>query len=242
MPELKLNPKHQNTLNDFSVSLQKIYRENLLSIVLYGSASSGEFVKDQSNLNILVVLKDAGLGRLKLATTVINEWRFRFIHPLFLSEEYIRASLDVFPIEFLDMQENYMVLTGKDVLKDLFVDTKYLRFQCEHELKAKIISLRQVYLRQVRNKAAMEGVLFKSFISVAHILRNIIRLKVKAPSYLKEDLLKDIALEFSINVVVWEKILAARNKEIKLGYADVEAFFLNFVQDLEKIAEIVDRF
>jgi len=34
-----------------------------------------------------------------------------------MTEEYIAKSKDVFPIEFLDMQENYAVIYGKDVLK-----------------------------------------------------------------------------------------------------------------------------
>ncbi len=47
--------------------------------------------------------------------------------PLFLTEEQINSSTDIFPIEFLDMQENYTVIYGKDVLRDISVDIKNLQ-------------------------------------------------------------------------------------------------------------------
>lgn len=105
MKELKINKKLQVTLNDFVKGLQKICADNLISVLLYGSGSSGEFTDKHSNLNLLVVLKDASLGNLKPVSGLVNKWRFRLIHPLFFTEEYIRNSIDVFPIEFLDMKD-----------------------------------------------------------------------------------------------------------------------------------------
>jgi predicted nucleotidyltransferase len=241
MPESELKNKLQETLNDFVQNLQNIYKDNFISAVLYGSASSGEFIEKRSNLNLLVILKNADLGNLKKASSLINKWRFRLINPLFFSEEYIRSSTDVFPIEFLDMKENYRVLTGRDILKDISIDTKNLRFQCEQELKVKLIALRQFYLRKSEDKPGLCVFLFKSFTSVMHILRNILRIKGKAPPYLKQDIIKSIALEFQIDVGSWEKILAAKNKQIKLGFNELKQLFINFVKDLEKIINFVDR-
>lgn len=241
MPELKLEQKFQNILNDFIQGLQKIYKDGLISVILYGSAASGEFINRYSNLNLLVVLKNTNLENLKIASNLINKWKFGAIQPLFFTQDYIRNSSDVFPIEFLDMKENYAVLAGHDVLKDIHIDTNNLRFQCEQELKVKLISLRHLFLRRYKDKTILKNLLFKSFTSVMHILRNVVRLKGKQPPYLKEDILKEVALGFQINEEVWRKILAAKNKQIKLSGREIERLFISFTEELEKIIDIVDN-
>jgi len=239
MRELKISDKLKNSLQNFNNTLKDIYREELISIILYGSAASGEFVDKHSNLNALVILKNTDLGILKRASYIIN--KFTMINPLFLTENYINSSTDIFPIEFLDMQENYLVLYGKDVLQNINVNTGNLRFQCEQELKAKLINLKQLYLRINQDKLALRNLLFKSFTSVLHILRNVLRLKGKNAPYLKQDILKELKSEFQIDINIWEKILAAKTKQIKLKSKDTEELFIKFVRELEIIVEIVDR-
>ena len=239
MEELKIPDKLKNSLKDFVQSLKGIYPQDLISLVLYGSAASGEFVDRHSNLNVLAVLTNTDLENLSKASLIIN--KFRIINPLFLSENYISSSTDIFPIEFLDMQENYFVLYGKDILKDIHIDTRNLRFQCEQELKAKLINLKQGYLRIRKDKFALRNLLSKSFTSILHILRNVLRLKGKKPPYRKQDILKELALEFQIDMSVWGKISAAKIKQVKLSGKDIENLFINFVKELEKIVDIVDK-
>ncbi|MCX5704323.1 MAG: hypothetical protein NT066_07555 [Candidatus Omnitrophica bacterium] len=239
MEELKISDKLKNSLQNFNKTLKDIYQKELISLILYGSAASGEFVAKHSNLNALVILRNTDLGILKRASGIIN--KFGMINPLFLTENYINSSTDIFPIEFLDMQENYLVLYGKDVLKNINVNTGNLRFQCEQELKAKLINLKQLYLRINRDNVALRNLLFKSFTSVLHILRNVLRLKGKKPPYLKQDILKELKSEFQIDIAIWEKILAAKTMKIKLKTKDTEELFIKFVRELEIIVEIVDR-
>lgn len=240
MQELKLDKRIKDILEIYSQKLQGIFKDNLISVILYGSASSGEFVDKHSNLNLLVVLKNTDLTNLKGVSGLIRKFRFRMIKPLFFTEDYIINSTDTFPIEFMDMQENYAVLYGRDVLENINIDMKNLKFQCEQELKAKLIHLRQRYLMLNKDATGLKDLLFKSFTSVIHILRSTLKLKGRQPPYLKANVLKEIALEFKINADVWEKILAAKNRQIKLRPQDIEPLFFDFVRDLEKITEAVD--
>jgi len=240
MEELRLPNKLKESIQDFIQGLKGIYQDGLISVILYGSAASGEFIDKHSNLNLLVVLNGTDLENLKRASRLIN--KFGMIKPLFFTESYINNSTDIFPIEFLDMQENYFVLYGRDVLKDINIDISNLRFQCEQELKVKLITLRNLYLTINKDKVALRGLLFKSSTSILHILRNVLRLKGKRPPYKKEDILKELALEFHFDLEAWEKILAAKNKQIKLNHKDIEELFVNFIRELEKIIDTVDRF
>ncbi|MCX5694645.1 MAG: hypothetical protein NT014_05960 [Candidatus Omnitrophica bacterium] len=236
MNNLKLSPKLSCEISSFIFSLKEIYGEGLLSVILYGSAASGEFVFSHSNVNILVVLKSTELSYLKPASKVIK--RFKRLMPLFLSKEYILSSCDVFPIEFLDLQENYKVLEGNDILKEIHVDMKNLRFQCEQELKVKSLSLKQIYLNSYPQD--LKGPLLKSFTGILHVLRNVLRLKGIQPHYQKDALIKQVAQNFKIDTVSWEKILAAKSNKIKLSKTQTEELFLVLVDNLDKITQDVD--
>lgn len=240
MQELKLPQKYKDVLNDFIEKLKSIYREGLVSVILYGSAASGEYSAKVSNINLLVILTDTSLENLSKASKFIMRSRFKDLEPLFFTEDYIRRSLDVFPIEFLDMRENYSVLYGNNILKNLKIDIKNLRFQCEQELKSKLINIKNSYLRN-KNRYALRSLLFQSFTSIMHILRNLVRLKVKSPSYAKKDVLSDVAREFKFDTANLNKILEAKIKNSKLNYKDTQLLFSSLARDLEKIIDIVDH-
>lgn len=242
MNQPNLAPKIKNLLDNFIKQLKGIYENELVSIILYGSAASGEFVDRHSDLNLLIVLEDADLPVLAKASGLLNRRNFKPIRPLFFTEEYIRNSSDVFPIEFFDMKENYCVLWGKDVLEDISIDAKNLRFQCEQELKGKLLNLRQLYLRHNKDKMLLKNILFKSFTSILHILRNVIRIKAKHAPYLKQDIIRDIASEFKINSGIWAQILSGRTKQIRISSVEIDKLFVNFTRDLQKITNAVDNF
>jgi len=239
MQELSLPQKIKKICTDFTERLKDIYADDLISVILYGSAASGEFIDKHSNLNLLVILKDTDLGNLKKSSSLIN--KFSKVSALFLTESYVLCSIDIFPIEFLDMQENYFVLYGKDILKEINIDTRNLRFQCEQELKVRLINLRQLYLSINKDTVALRNLLFKSFTSILHISRNVLRLKGKKPAYKKEEILKEMAREFRIDKDVWGRILKARALEIKLSNKDIEQLFINFTREVENIVDIVDK-
>ena len=237
MKNLRLPSKLGQEIAAFIQSLKEIYQEDLLSVILYGSGASGEFVTNHSNLNILVILKSTELLFLKQASRIVK--RFKNLAPLFLTKEYIFSSCDTFPIEFLDMQENYVVFYGQDVLKEIHVDLKNLGFQCEQELKAKLLNLKQLYLSLNSQPANLKKPLFKAFTSILHILRNVLRLKGIQPPYLKEDLLKELAAYFKIDIALWEKILAAKLKKIRITKTEIEELFSVLVDNLEKIVDVL---
>lgn len=240
MEKINLPQKYNNIVELFVQAARDIYKEGLISVILYGSAASGEFAGRRSNINLLVILDNTALENLVKISKVMLGRKFKILSPLFFTEDYIRSSTDVFPIEFLDMRENYSVIYGKDVLKDLEVEIRNLRFQCEQELKAKVINIKRNYLA-TRNKEALKGLLFKSFNSSLHILRNLIRLKSKAPPYLKEEILKGLEREFNVDTGGLNRILQAKNKNLKLSHKEIEALFFVFVRELDKIIGITDR-
>ena len=242
MQELKLPRALKKNVYEFAKELKQLYHNDLISIVLYGSAVSGEFIETHSNVNLLAVLKNTDLSTLETARKLINKRSNRRIEPLFLSYGYLLNSSSVFPIEFLDMKENYICLYGADVFKEIKIDLKNLRFQCEQELKSKSILLKQQYLKiNGKDRTALANLLFRGLTSILHILRNLIRLKGKEPSYNKEDVLKQAAIELGMESEVFFKILQAKKNRAALKAFDFRDLLNDFALELDKVTKIADE-
>jgi len=241
MERVGLPQKIRKILDDFVQTLRGVYGEEIVSVILYGSLASGEYADRYSNVNLAVVLTDTSLNNLAKISHAINDKRFRAINPVFFTESYIKRSTDVFPIEFLDMKENHIVLYGRDVLEGLQIEMKNLRFQCEQELKSKLLNIKRHYM-STRGKAALRQLLFRQFTSSLHILRNLIRLKGLTPPYSKQDLLKIVSQEFHIDAGNLNKILEAKNSNLKLSHKEIDELFFAFVAALEEITGKIDRF
>ena len=237
--DLRLPEKNKKILSAFLENLHNAYKDDLISVTLYGSAASGEFNATHSNVNLVIVLRDASLQALAKIVPTLSKGKFNFLNAVFFTEDYITNSADVFPIEFLDIKENHKILHGKDIFKDLTIDIKNLRFQCEQELKSKIINMKRACLANINNRD-LDKLLVKFFTSSLHILRNISRLKGGQSVYNKEDILKKIASEFNIDISNMKKILDAKNQGKRLSRKIAFELFGSFVSDLEKIADSVD--
>ena len=77
-----------------------LFGDDLVSIILYGSAAGRDYRPGKSDINFMIVLSEEGIERLDLAFKVVETWQKRKVAiPLFLTELYVESSLDVFPIE-----------------------------------------------------------------------------------------------------------------------------------------------
>lgn len=164
-------------LQEFASEARELYGEELIAVFLYGSAVSGGHVPGRSDLNVGIVLRHLSPSFLRKATPRIRRWHRRGIAtPLFLDPDFLRSSQDVFPIEFLDMQEHHRVLFGPDLLADLSIDRANLRLQCEQEVKGKLLRLRQTYVESSASPAALEQVLMAAVSSGVVLARTLLRL------------------------------------------------------------------
>lgn len=143
-------------LKELVTKLERAYHDRLVSVILYGPASStGEHSKF-SELNVLCVVKEIGVRELGEGEPVLGWWRGQgHPAPLLLSEEEVHNSADSFPVEFRDMQDRRKVLFGVDVIADLHVDMRYYRAQVEHDLRSKLFRLRTQAARILSDPVAL---------------------------------------------------------------------------------------
>ena len=151
--------------------LSQAYGHDLRSVVLYGSAAAGDFHQKHSDLNILCVLRDVGVESLQKAEQTAHWWRsFGNPAPLLWAENELACATDAFPVEFLDLREQHRVLHGEDLVAGLTIDPAFHRVQVEHELRTKLLALRQRYLGIYRDQKMVLKLMVDALPSFVHIV------------------------------------------------------------------------
>ena len=153
-----------------------------VSAYLTGSVLTQGFDPRHSHINLLVVARALDLDTLtRLTAALPPPGKAPQVEPLFLTKRQIENSLDVFPIEWLEIVERHLRLEGDDVVAGLQVSRQYLRLQCEHELRGKHIQLRHAYLRVHDRPADLLAALRASASSFATLFRTLLRLRGETP-------------------------------------------------------------
>ena len=231
----------KETFPDFITDCKEVFGDDLISIMLYGSATGSDYRPGKSDINFMIVLSEEGIERLNRAFEILKKWRKRNVAiPLFLTENYVKTSMDVFPIEYLNFQRNYKPVYGKDILKDLSFDPEFVRLQCEREIKGKLLLLREAYLETSGKGRALKEVISQStraFIAIFEAL-----LHVKGLELPKENLeiIRTTARAFDIDSSVFEKLLDVKKDKVKLSNEDMRRLFQAYLTEVRKLSKLVD--
>ena len=151
---------------------------DFVAAYLTGSVLTQGFDPKHSHINLLVVMRSLDGPRLDtMARSLPVQRKPPLVEPLFLTRRQIEGSLDSFPVEWLEIQERHLRLEGDDVFGGLEVPRRYLRLQCEHELRGKHIQLRQTYLLHRADGAALARTLRASASGFATLFRTLLRLR-----------------------------------------------------------------
>src|SRR5258708_20201421 len=122
-------------LNELVTRLKEAYGDALHSVILYGSGAATDHHKDFSDLNVLAVLRQVGLDELRNGQKAVEWWiKQKQPAPLLISLEELDEYDEVFPIEFLDIQQARRMLYGPDLIAAMQVDKSNHPSHLEHEL------------------------------------------------------------------------------------------------------------
>jgi hypothetical protein len=126
-----------------------------------------------SDINVFCVLRQLTPRELGDGESVFRWWREKGNpSPLLMSQDEVARSTDCFPIEFRDMKERRRVLAGADVVADLAIGDAFYRAQVEHELRAKLLRLRQKAAGVLSDKGLLLGLLVDSISTFCTLFRH----------------------------------------------------------------------
>jgi predicted nucleotidyltransferase len=232
----------ERELNQLVEKLKRTYGDRLVSVVLYGSAAVGDHHGRFSDLNVLCVLRQIGPGELADSAPIFRWWRERGNPaPLLLGLEELRRSTDCFPIEFHDITERRRVLYGEDVIEGLEIDDSFYRAQVEHELRAKLLRLRQKAAGVMKDKDLLRTLLADSLPTFCTLFRHALRLMGHEAPFEKRVLLERLRQTVGVDTAPLERILDLREAKIKARHLDPAPVFQAYLEAIEGVIARVDE-
>jgi hypothetical protein len=245
MPDLKLeklNSVAANKIKPFLDEISGAYQDKIHSIHVTGTAITDDFDDKVSDVNSVFVLKQMDLKFLELIAPLGKKYsKQRVAAPLIMTPDYINASLDVFPIEFLNFRLIHATVFGEDIFKDIEIKRLDLRHQCERELKVKLIWLRQGYISSMGDRKMLTEGFVNSISGYIPLFRGIISLLGKEPPVRQSDVITSLSDVAHIDTGIFTKVLREKHQKAKLTIEELNTIFEDYYAATEKLGKIVDE-
>lgn len=232
----------QKVLNQLVDRLEKSFGPRLTSVTLYGSAAAGDHHGRFSDINVLCVLKQITPRELADCEPVFRWWReLGNPSPLLLSEAEIRTATDCFPIEFHDIKERHRVLTGADVVAGIEVDDAFYRAQVEHELRAKLLRLRQKAGGVISDRQLLLQLMVDSVSTFCMLARHALRLAGFEAGFEKREIVREARERFGVDDGPFHSLLDVREQKSKPREVDPAPLFERYLKEIQVLVDAVDR-
>jgi len=215
--------------------------EHFLSAYITGGALNEGFDPDKRHVNVLVVTKELPLSEFDdVAAAVPQTSKPPHVDPLFMTMQQVQRSLDVFPIEWLDLKERHWRLEGVNLFDTLEVPEQYLRLQIEQELRGKHLRLVQEYLTGAAHPERLHAALARLASGFLTLFRSLVRLHGEAPPPSLERVIERVAQLYDLdaNALTGAHRLRAQRKHP--GAEETRAIFRAFLVQVERLTAAVD--
>ena len=232
----------QKLLRTYVKEVTGKFGEQLEGLILYGSAVRGEFIPGRSNLNILLLVSSYDSAVLKQYSALHRQWsKEQIVAPLFLTEKELPVSAGVFPLEFLEIQEQHRVLAGRDPFIGFHVKTDRLREAVVQGLMSHLLRLRQRYVEGNGGEAATAILLPLSITSTIPLLRGIQRLLGRPVLSHSDAVIKDVAEQFKLDLQSFLDVLLLKRGQISPGSHEMPHFFDRYLQAATLLTREVEQ-
>jgi predicted nucleotidyltransferase len=238
----KIPDRPEDVFDEVREDYRTLYGDDLIAIILYGSGARGEYVPKKSDINFLIVLSDSGIERLDGAVSTVAKWRKRNVRaPLVMTKGYVESSLDAFPLEFYNIKSAYQVVYGEDVLNDLTIKHEDLRLQCERELKAKLLLLRESFLEADHKGHLLRELVVQSLSAFVSIFKALLYLKGEDVPEKNEAALSVTAQSFGLDVGLFQSLWRIKRGEKKPGKDELKEIVQKYIKEIRRLSSMVDQ-
>jgi hypothetical protein len=229
------------TVTDWVARLAATLGETLVGAAFYGGLARGEYVPDRSDVNLALVLREAGPAVLDRIEPLVSEGaRGWHLAPWLLTERDLQRSADVFPTKFLDLQHHHLMLCGRDVFAELTVPREHLRLRCEQELTNLHLRLRHRYLRARARPELLETTLLRSLPGLRVNVGLLVELKTgRRPAGWPDIGAAGRALGLDLGVV--ERMQAVRAGQGRLEPEQWRDWYAAFMRTVEQAVALADQ-
>jgi hypothetical protein len=233
-------PEVTAALGKYRDEIKRAAGDALLCLALYGGLVRGRYQAQQSDINLLLVMKDAGpLDR--LAPILRAAWREIRLEPFLLTEPEVQRAAVVFPTKLLDIQREHRLLAGRDVLNELVIHEEELCRRIEQELRNLAMRLRRRYLSIYDDDQAMQRALLEAAVPLrVNFLALLGLAKVKIAEEERTGAVFAAAAErFKLDGDALQRLSELRNTGASLG--DVRQLYGAVMNLVAQTADLVKR-
>jgi len=218
------------------------HASNMHSIHITGSAVISDYDEKFSDINSVVVLHNMDLKFLTFLAPLGKKYgKKKIAAPLVMTPEYIRDSLDAFPVEFLDFKLIHKTVYGPDLFATLEIARAPLRLQAEREIKTKLIHLRQGYVSSLGKKEHLSAVLVRSFTGSMALFRSIIKLMGKEPPTARAEVIAAVGSACCTDTAVFTDLILLKSGRLKPAEQELYSLFERYYNALEATGKIIDE-
>jgi hypothetical protein len=224
-------------------NLRVAHGDNLASIVLYGSAATGDQRSERSDHNLLIALNRITTSDLHVAHDALREWhKLGQPTPIYFTVEELQDAADVFPIEFLQMEKARKILFGRDPFEFVQISQGNLRHQTEYELRTGLIRLRRLYIPASVSAKRLANLMTDSLASFAALFRAVLILNGQEPPVSKRESVEATVRLLNLDATPFERILKLHTAtDSALTDDQANSLFGTYMGQIERVIEAVDR-
>jgi predicted nucleotidyltransferase len=198
-------------ISEFLRRLREAAGANLECVVLYGSALTGEYDPEFSDINLLCILRDASLPALEALAPAVKWWnKQRHPAPLMLGRHELQRSAEVFAIEFTDIKAQHRVLYGDNPIASLEISAQMRQAQLEYEMREKLILLRQELLFVAGDRKRTWDLLRRSLPAFATLCRHVLIAKGENVPSTKRESIQALASSVGFDASALLEVVDAR--------------------------------
>ena len=212
--------------------LQRIFRERLQAVVVYGW-------RRNDAVPTLVLVTRLTIDDLNACAEHVGRWHRGGVRtPLLLTRADFERSLDAFPIEYGEIIEHHDVVYGSDPFIGLAISPADLRRACEVQVKSLLLHLREDYVESAGSRADVDALVRESAPGFVALLRRLARLD-GVPNG-ASDILDYARRRATLDPRVVGDLLALADGD---GATTVDAvkLFPDYLATMERLADFVDR-
>ena len=241
MNDLNLNTDISARYKPFLDKVLTNQHGTIHSVHIVGSALTQDYNPKKSDINSVVVLQEMDLKFLELLAPLGKTYGKKGVAaPLIMTPAYINASLDVFPVEFLNIKLLHHTVFGEDIFQDLEIKNTDLRHQCEREIKVKLISLRQGFISAAGDKKILGRGFIDSIAGYMPLFKGIIELLGNNPPRNNGDILSVLEETTGVSTEVFKLVLKHKRLDTIPSNDQLNTVFEDYYSALEKLGEITD--
>lgn len=230
------------TLDELVSQLRQVHGESLQTVVLYGSAASGEEITGASDLNVLAIVAALDVDTLRSLGQTMRAWQ-EAGHPpvLEMTAAEWRSSADIFPMEYADILERHRVLYGTLPLDGIAVSLSDLRLQVEQEAMGKLLRLRRSIMMAGTDRARQQELLRASLSSLLVIFRAVMRLHGEVPPRDGAQVIAAVSARGGFDGAPYQQVVALKRGTALAG-AETEHVLGGYLSGMTRLVAYLNSF